>query len=160
MTFPKFPLLPTIVSVLVGVAIITGLILSGSPQNERLRRYDAERLSELQQVRYSIDAYLEAYGSLPDNLAIAIKNSSMPEDTYMDPETQAYYDYTVTSDSDYELCAIFSLSSNEQTESVGAMWMHDQGYACFPIHATKNGSIENTRKIDMGIQPVEPTIIP
>jgi hypothetical protein len=156
MKFQKPLLLPAIVSAIVLTAVITGLILSGSPAEERLRQFDQERISDLQQIQYAvIDEYYNRFGSLPDSLEIAMKNSPSSPEIYTDPETKSYYDYSIISDKQYQLCAFFSLSSKDQTESVSAMWSHDSGYACFTLQVTDTRLSPEAREKMIQAAPVQ-----
>jgi hypothetical protein len=150
MKIPHFSLLPTAVTIVVGIAVITGLILSGSPANERLRRFDQERISDLQEIQYSsIEAYYDRFGALPESLEIAMKNSPSSPEIYTDPETNVFYDYSIVSKKEYQLCAMFSLPSKEQTDPVSAMWSHASGYSCFTLTASdeKGSQSEYDQKI-------------
>ena len=56
------------ISVAVAVAVIGGLIVAGSPQAERMRRADQQRLSDLQQISYAVDLYWNRQDKLPATL--------------------------------------------------------------------------------------------
>lgn len=139
MTIPRIPLLPTIVTALVTIAVITGLFLAGSPAEERLRRFDQERISDLQQIQsVVIDTYLAQFGHLPVTLDEAMKRSPASPDIYIDPDTKTFYAYSTLSTESYELCANFSLPSASQTDAVSAMWEHPAGYWCFTLQIPTN----------------------
>lgn len=131
---PHFPLLPTILTTLVGAAVITGLFLSGSPAQERLKQFDQERLSRLQQIQnVVIETYVAQFGKLPTTLEEAMKRSPASPDVYVDPETNAFYSYEALTADTYQLCAEFSLPSDKQADAVSLMWTHGAGYSCFTL---------------------------
>ena len=57
----------TVVIVVSGVAI-AGLFASGSPSNERAKRLDEQRVSQLESISYAIDQYWNQNKSLPATL--------------------------------------------------------------------------------------------
>lgn len=131
---PRFPILPTVTTSLVAIAVITGLILAGSPAEERLRRFDQQRISNLQQIQnVVIETYVAQFDHLPATLDEAMKRSPASPDIYTDPETHQFYAYQPLSTETYQLCATFSLPSNSQTDSVSPMWEHGSGYSCFTL---------------------------
>lgn len=143
MTIPRFPLLPTIVTAIVAAAVVTGLILGGSPVEERLRRFDQERISRLQQIQsVVIESFVAQFGRLPETLDEAMRRSPASPDIYIDPETNQLYEYQPLSSESYQLCATFSLPSEAQPDSVSPMWTHSAGYTCFmlqiPLNNQKN----------------------
>jgi hypothetical protein len=157
---PHFPLLPTIVTLLVAAAVITGLVLAGSPSEERFRRYDQERISDLQQIQSSvIETYDTQYGHLPQTLEEAMKRSPVSPEFFVDPETKQPYSYSVLSSESYQLCATFSLPSSAQTDPVSAMWEHPAGSACFTLQIPLN-PINPTKAIPSAIPTRNSEIIP
>lgn len=125
-----------IVSVIVAAGAITGLVLSGSPAKERMRKYDAERIRDLENIRYSIaEVFYRREGRLPNDLTEGLTVASANTSYLQDPETGERYVYSMLDDSSYQLCASFSLSSDEQNYQVNPIWEHGPGWNCFQFDA-------------------------
>lgn len=139
MKLPHFPILPTVVTILVGASVVTGLILGGSPAEERLRRFDQQRIMSLQQIQnVVIESYVAQFDRLPTSLDEAMRRSPASPDIYADPETKQLYTYEVLSTETYQLCASFSLPSEAQTDATSPMWSHGVGYSCFTLQIPAN----------------------
>ena len=123
-------------------AIIGGLIIVGSPAQQRAIRFDQQRVSDLQDIQYQIINYWQKKQSLPVTLADLndpILNFLVP----VDPETGVQYQYVVKSSSSvpsFSLCSNFDLSStNEQVNSYPveydaqpvSNWKYSTGQSCF-----------------------------
>lgn len=124
-------LLAVLSTVAVVASVIWGLFLIGSPEQQREKKFDEKRISDLQGIAGSIDLYYTRHKSLPDNLedlekepGISIRKS--------DPETGAAYTYTGISSSSYKLCADFSTESDAESPSA---WAHGTGKYCFNLTA-------------------------
>ena len=137
-----------VISVVV-VSIVTGFIIAGSPQSQRLIRLDNQRTSDLQNIQWQIINYWQRKEVLPEtlnDLADPISNFMVPKD----PEAGAGYEYRVKDHLKFELCATFSTINKEDTTQllggkpvaqpidsrpvynpVDYNWQHDQGRACF-----------------------------
>lgn len=134
MKITKLPLLPTIVTIIIAIAVLTGLVLSGSPSNERLRRFDQERISDLQMIKdVAVENFYSENQRLPDSIDELMKGSSLSINTYQDPETKTSYGYQRLTETQYQLCATFSLSSDEQADLSSPMWAHGIGESCFTL---------------------------
>ncbi len=109
-TFVIF-VLPKIIIGLTAAAIVAGIFIAGLPQNQRLVRFDEQRISDVLSVNSSVENYWSKNKKLPENLnqletALDIK---LP----VDPETNSPYEYTRKGDLDFELCAVFQTASRE-----------------------------------------------
>jgi hypothetical protein len=125
--------------------IITGFFYAGSPAEERLRRIDMQRVSDLQMIQSEVVSYWQAKEELPENFAMLaddIRGYAIP----MDPETSAAYEYRVTGGLSFELCAAFARASEFAGRTsegeypsiakpyyggVSENWDHDAGRYCF-----------------------------
>lgn len=143
----------------VAVTVVAGLYLAGSPNTERLRQFDGQRLSHLQTIAAAVDAYYERNVKLPASLA---ELSAGPDfvsgkpgyflDTTVDPATRAPYEYRTVSEDVYELCAAFDLTSEEIAAgdpsrvayapmpaaypyTVSSDWTHPAGRHCYSLNA-------------------------
>jgi len=130
----------------VTVAVITGFFIVGSPQEERLRRFDEQRVGHLQTLQYQILNYWQNKGGLPAKLSDLRDDISgfVPP---VDPEKSGVeYDYRVIDEKQlkFELCADFARPSLSRMEagypkiarpiepySISENWQHDSGRVCF-----------------------------
>lgn len=129
---------------IVAIAIIAGFFIVGSPGDERIRRFDVRRETDLSMIQSEITYYWQNKQSLPvalDNLHDDLRGVSIP----VDPDTGIAYEYRVLSEKSFELCAMFSLPSDEKTTvseatarpisypviSGNVSWWHAAGLICF-----------------------------
>lgn len=145
-----------VTGLLVAAAIVGGFFVVGSPQQERVRRFDERRIQDLQIVQSEIINYWRLKEKLPasvDALRDDIRGFVPPRD----PQTDAPYEYAVKSIEGFELCAIFVFSNGglsgiapphaylaypEPYYGKGS-WDHGVGRTCFE------------RKIDRELYPPE-----
>lgn len=122
---------------IVAASIIAGFFIVGSPATERMRRFDDERITDLQNIQWQIVNFWQRKERLPeplDELKDDISGWSAPQD----PENGKVYEYIVDNKLSFALCADFSLKSGAEfggddytialTES---NWDHPQGRHCF-----------------------------
>jgi len=133
--------LTTLVSIVVLASIVTGFSIMGSPQSQREKRLDQERVNDLQFIQLQVVNYWQQKETLPTMLA----DLEDPISGYIvptDPDTDMPYEYTVVGDLAFELCATFARAS--ETEDASAVryiepagkglnetWKHDAGRNCF-----------------------------
>lgn len=128
-----------IISLLILFVIVTGFIVVGSPSTQRARRFDQQRVNDLQTIQGQVVSYWSEKGLLPANLS-DLKSSISGFVAPLDPETQASYEYQIKSTLNFELCAKFNQASlnqgpiatpaiypNYKTEN----WSHGVGRVCF-----------------------------
>ena len=138
-----------IVIVLVAIAIIAGFFVVGSPNQERLRKFDERRVQDLKSIQYQIINYWTSKSMLTSqlhDLEDSISGFKAPHDSVSGAE----YIYNVKNAAtlEFELCANFetsNLNSRDVYESL-ENWQHDMGMQCF------------ARKIDPQLYP--PKAIP
>lgn len=136
------------VSIIVGLALIGGFFIVGSPKEERLYRFDEQRVFDLQNIQSQIINYWQRKERLPELLDI-LKDPISGYQIPADPQTGAAYGYTVKGNLTFELCAVFNRptpktpSQNSKTgmaipirSPFGAYdpnqsWEHNEGTACF-----------------------------
>src|SRR3989344_2896384 len=97
--------------VIVGVVVLAlgyGFYLAGSPQNQRLVRFDEQKISDLQSIQnYLVYNWWTQKGTLPktlDELNDPISGFTVP----VDSQSGEAYEYKVTNSKSFELCAIFN----------------------------------------------------
>ena len=129
---------------IVTVAIAAGFFIVGSPQSERLRRFDDQRVSDLQIIQGQIIYYWQNKENLPLTLN-DLKDPISGFNPGKDPQTGADYVYNVKSELEFALCADFNLPSFQSSQpsvelptyppqyypSGDSNWTHAAGYVCF-----------------------------
>lgn len=136
-----------IATAIVLVAIVWGFVIIGTPGSERARKFDEQRISDLRTINSEILSIVRqgrAYDpaepfplrrDLPKTLDEVVTLSQYTRPTIIDAETGAPYEYTVTSGSTFELCAVFNDVRDLQYD---IFWNHTAGRDCFSFDATKS----------------------
>lgn len=138
--------------VLVLGSIIAGFSVLGTPQNQRMLRYDSQKVSDLQSIQWQVVNYYQQKGELPQNLEDLrdpLSGFALP----VDPQSGESYEYRKTANLSFELCADFnealeggSLNSRVPYPEFGGKfnenWQHEAGVVCFE------------RTIDQALYPV------
>lgn len=114
--------------VVVVAAIVAGLLTVGGVRTARGERLDRERLADLDRIHRAL-----AETRLP--LSLDSLETRLSDADLTDPATGEPYAYRPLSDSTYELCASFALSSDElgprfPESPFGA---HEAGRHCFVV---------------------------
>jgi multidrug efflux pump subunit AcrA (membrane-fusion protein) len=132
----------TAVIALVAIAVIAGLFLIGPPGEERKRKLDAIRVSDLRAIAAAVDRYWTTHSALPASLEALAKERDTSV-RLLDPETGQPYQYRVSEGDAYELCADFASYDGEDRsttpgtaasgESYPGFWSHQAGWTCFRI---------------------------
>lgn len=131
------------VVLIVGGALVAGILSIGSPDRQRNVRFDEQRVNDLALLQSQIVTYWQGKKVLPtglDSLDDPLLGFAVP----FDPETEAVYEYASTGAASFQLCADFSLESKKggnpmETKPrapfpVGMMdqnWEHGAGRHCF-----------------------------
>lgn len=92
------------------LVIILGFFVAGSPAKQRQLRFDEQRVSNLQMIQNEIINYWQLKDALPENLA-ELNNDLTGFSVPQDPASAADYEYQVTGELSFELCAEFELAS-------------------------------------------------
>jgi len=126
------------ISLVVAVAavVIVGVTLLDSPAQERSRRLDERRVSDLREIAYEVDTFWTREGMLPPSLE-ELSNEERIVRELADPETGAPYEYRVLGDNSYELCAVFATEMDVRGRDVPYeyVWFHGAGRQCFQLTA-------------------------
>jgi hypothetical protein len=125
------------------VAIGVGLFLSGSPTQERMRRFDDQRVNDMQQIASGIDQYyLNVEPKLPPSLEALTGRREIYVNSIKDPKTNATYGYNPLTATTYQLCATFETDSasnpNLAANPGNTFWLHGVGLKCFDLEVAKN----------------------
>ncbi len=130
----------------IAAIIIAGFFVAGSPFKQRLARFDAQKIGDLQNIQWQVVNYWQRKEKLPatlEELRDDISGYAAPRD----PQSAAVYEYRTTGslaeDRSFELCAEFNLASQESkeknfyarpypvAEGLNESWEHGAGRACF-----------------------------
>lgn len=139
----KIPkVLAIIVSAVVLMSIIMGFFIVGTPVEQRNRRFDEQRVQELQMLQNQVVDYWVKKQTLPPTLKSLEDNISgfvVPQD----PNTKKPYEYSIVEPLKFELCANFTTSNKDFSASdnrpmyaapYGTFqqnWNHEIGRICF-----------------------------
>lgn len=119
-------------SAIVVLSIVLGFFNLGAPSSQRELRADAQRVQQIYQLSTEINNYWTSHTSqLPPGI------DQLPNGGVGDPITNAPYEYHPRQGSQYELCAVFTRSSDRRKRvSIPDAWVHPSGRHCFQLNAT------------------------
>ncbi|OGG76274.1 hypothetical protein A2950_01515 [Candidatus Kaiserbacteria bacterium RIFCSPLOWO2_01_FULL_55_19] len=135
------------VAVLAVATIGSGFFIVGTPAEARLARFDAQKVSDLQNIQSQVVYYWQAKRALPATIT-DLNNSLNYGPIPVDPETGASYEYQSTGALSFKLCATFNAQSRgnqnaySETRVLAPMpvdakgmladnWQHSAGTVCF-----------------------------
>jgi hypothetical protein len=116
------------------VAVIGGLLLTGSPSEQRLLRFDERRAMGLQQLSRAAIFRWDRQQRLPDTAAQLVDGQLMSR-IPVDPVSGQPYEYRVTAPQQFEVCATFDRPSRPSESD--DFWFHDAGRRCFTFDVTQ-----------------------
>ena len=133
----------TVIAVVV-IIVVGGLFIVGSPADERARRFDTERVWNLQSIQREITSYWMNKEVLPENLS-DLEDSLTGYIPPRDPRTQESYTYEKLGELSFSLCATFETESEGMIEGApvpkkpifinsspyDSSWEHGIGETCF-----------------------------
>ena len=99
-------------------AVVFGLVLLGSPAEERERRIDDRRAADLHGIAAAVDLYRTRHGRLPASLDDLAAEPGFRIST-LDPTSSETYGYRALDDGRYEVCATFGTDSGGPTRADG-----------------------------------------
>ncbi len=100
------------VAFVIGV-VAAGFVIAGSPQSQRLVRFDERRVNDLQLIQGQIVTYWQNNNVLPQNLD-QLRNDIYGISIPVDPKTGQVYEYQVVNDLEFKLCANFETSTSSK----------------------------------------------
>lgn len=113
---------------MVVVAVGGGLMILGSPADERVNRLDARRVADLQQIDRAVSLHWTRQGRLPASLDEVSRDPGIAINL-VDPTTMEPYAYRALDEKTFEVCAVFeSMEPREQSRST--FWSHGTGRQC------------------------------
>lgn len=125
-------------AIVILISIIFGFSVIGSPQTQRLLRYDNQKVSDLQSIQWQLTNYWQRKGSLPQS--ISELNDPLSGYTLPTDPQKNQYEYKNIGVYSFKLCAIFNKKSEEvQTryrekfgfQDINENWAHGIGEYCF-----------------------------
>ena len=133
----------------IGIAVVYGLTLVGTPAQQRLLQFDDRRVSDLQSITYAVDSYWQRNESLPQMLE-DLRVPTYYVESISDPKTGELYEYNIISETAYELCATFETDSSEyENQAVPrfldrgiSFWNHSAGLTCFDLEVQQPAKTE------------------
>jgi len=130
-----FWVLMALSSTIIILAIIFGFIVGGTPFEARIKKFDLERVSNLQTLSSCVSAFSYDNERLPASIDEMKNNArySYCASQTSDPETKKNYEYKVISKNEFEFCAEFNLSTLEDFQDLGYYGnfvKHGQGRSC------------------------------
>jgi hypothetical protein len=117
----------------VAAAVVAGLLVIGSPAEQRLLRFDEQRISALGQLAERAELQWTQEQRLATTAAELVDQylTRLPRD----PDTQEPYEYRTTGPRQYEVCGTFDRPS--RPELAGDFWFHEAGRHCFSFEMTE-----------------------
>ncbi len=139
-----------VMAAVVVVSIGGGFLITGSPFDQRLYRFDEQKVNDLQNIQWQLVNYWQTKSTLPEGLADLqdpISGYTVP----VDAETNTPYAYTKVGATTFKLCATFNKESRPNdismprpvttpvkgpTDNIGVdlnaqPWTHGVGEVCF-----------------------------
>lgn len=118
----------SVTSVAVVVTIVAGLFLAGSPSEQRMARFDKERIADLRFISSSVERYWRERRALPNDLSDLV-DGRLVSRVPADPANDASYTYEVIAKDTYRICAVFDGQSTDS--EADSFWAHEDGQQCF-----------------------------
>ncbi len=111
-------------------SIIGGVVLIGTPAEQRLVALDKKRVGDLNRLGNAVRRYQTRNGDLPESLAV-ISDEWVAH--ISDPVTGDPYTYRVTGERSFQLCGVFAQNADtsQKRVSYGRFKAHGQGLYCF-----------------------------
>ncbi|MFH1565023.1 MAG: DUF5671 domain-containing protein [bacterium] len=122
---------------LIIIAFVASLFTVESPMQSRNRKFDEAIISDFNIINMAIETYCQDNEKMPENLSSLKEGSNfLAGDDIENPISGEEYEYKITGDKTYELCAVFRTSNKEEEENEyryygpNEFYLHDSGYQC------------------------------
>ncbi|MCC5887923.1 MAG: hypothetical protein JJT88_15925 [Gammaproteobacteria bacterium] len=126
------------VGMAVGVAVVAGLFVLGSPGDERSRLLDARRVEDLSALTFAVRRHHAREGAVPDRIEDIL--GDLESDWLRDPRSGDTYGYRPLGVDSFELCATFERQAEPPhrpgMRSDEPFRYHAAGPQCFRIPAS------------------------
>ena len=116
------------------VAILAGLVLWGSPGDQREMGFYRERVQSLMLIAGTIKYSWQRVEKLPVDLTELVDGQRL-QFMPVDPQTGHPYTYKKLDENSYRLCATFTLPSLDLTPT--DFWSHQSGHKCYDFKLEK-----------------------
>ena len=123
-------------SSVVVLSIVAGFFIIGTPAEQRARRFDEQRVNDLQSLQNQIVNYWIQKQVLPvslSDLQDSISGFLVPKD----PASDASYEYKISSTLSFELCAEFKTSIKDSNSMISK-----RGYYAYPAYPYPTDSFQ------------------
>lgn len=117
-------------------SIIAGFFIIGTPSEQRARRFDEQRVSDLQSLQNQIVNYWIQKESLPSALGL-LEDSISGFFVAKDPESETSYEYNILNPLSFELCAEFKTSNKDSSSMISK-----RGYYAYPAYPYPTDSFQ------------------
>lgn len=121
-----------VAAIAVLVSIVGSFFIMGSPMTARAKRFDATRVSDLQNIQWQVVNSWQQKGQLPatlSDLEDSISGYRVPKD----PETDAAYTYKAgEEEASFSLCATFIRSTIGEKDAMRGRGAYDGGGGYYP----------------------------
>lgn len=154
------------VSMLTILAVVYGLTTIPNPATQRATKFDHQRVSDLGKLKQSIQTYYYDKKVLPQTLTVLEDENKTYYDTLniLDPDSGTPYEYLVSNETNYQLCANFATDSTTEDQYTydsenynyslyNKDFEHPQGRKCFVFSVTPSYQYQGYT------EPVNNTII-
>lgn len=128
--------------VIVLASMIWGFSIMGSPATARAKRFDENRIADLQNIQWQIVNYWQQKGKFPKALADLedpISGFRVP----VDPDNKEAYEFTLGEGYAFKLCGNFSRSNIGEKERLAGRGEFSSPYPSAAIVADKSGRVES-----------------
>jgi hypothetical protein len=122
--------LAIVLVIVVGAAITVGIVIIGSPAEERTRRLDTRRVDDLQRISGAVEVYHQRHQRVPLSLEELSKEPGLSA-VARDPVTAQPYGYRMLNANSYELCGTFDRETADLRPA--NFWSHGSGTQCFTL---------------------------
>ena len=136
MKFTTNSLIAAVLSVVFIATVIGAFAITGSPQKERIRKLDQQRINDLQQITYGVDTFVNQKHQLPSDLKTLASTKDVYVASLIDPMSKLPYEFSAVSSTSYNLCATFESEATSMPEAqpgVSNFWSHPIGHHCFLV---------------------------
>ena len=148
MKTPSGGILAGVSALAVGVAVVAGLMVLGSPAEERTRRTDERRVRDLQAIRAATDLYWTRHDRVPASLQELMDEPGVSI-SGRDPVTGEAYSFQALDGIRYEVCATFEGETEEISRDPALdLWAHGPGRQCFELDAKEVDGEASERRPD------------
>ena len=127
------------------VVIVAGFFIVGTPAEQRNMRFDRQRVEDLRIIQGQVFSFYSQKQQLPKAIG-DLKTDVTGFVTPLDPETNLPYEYTLTGDLTFDLCATFASEQKASEDRrpgytpydyvgpyslLDSNWDHGTGRVCF-----------------------------